>query len=324
MIAVLKVLRVAVVGLVAAGALACQSPPPEAKKGEAAPTVAAPAPVDPSAPTLKELQNATYTGVEEAGGPFTLTAGAWEGTPYEPGGASRPSVTFVRDFRLAGDLDGDGREEAVVLLAGATGGTGETSYLAVVRRAATGIENIATAPVGDRVQLRDGRLDGTRIVLDVVQGGEKDAGCCPGDLVTRTWEFAGGALKEAAPATTGRLSIETIGGTEWVLRSWAWDEPAAATPEVTLKLDGNRLVGGAGCNNYFASVKAGDSPGDIEIGPAGTTRKMCPQAEMAVEKRFLEQLAGVKQVRFVAGQLALPYTKKDQSFGVMLFERRAK
>jgi heat shock protein HslJ len=322
MVPVVKVFRAVGVGLLAAGTLACQSRPAEGKRTAAGPAPAPPA-ADRSAPPLKELQNATYKGVEEAGGPFTLTDGTWEGKPYEPGGASRPSVTFLRTFRLAGDLDGDGREEAVVLLAGATGGTGETSYLAVVRRAATGIENIATVPVGDRVQLRDGRLDGTRVVLDVVQGGEKDAGCCPGDLVTRNWALEAGALKEGAPATTGRLSIETLGGTEWVLRSWAWDEPAPATPEVTLKLDGNRLVGSAGCNNYFASAEAGDSPGDVKIGPAGTTRKMCPDAEMAVEKRFLEQLAGVKQVRFVAGQLAMPYTKKDQSFGVMLFERRA-
>jgi heat shock protein HslJ len=50
---------------------------------------------------------------------------------------------------------------------------------------------------------------------------------------------------------------------------------------------------------------------------------MCPEAEMAVEQRFLGQLAGVTQVRFVAGQLALPYAKKDRSSGVMLFDRRA-
>jgi len=89
-----------------------------------------------------------------------------------------------------------------------------------------------------------------------------------------------------------------------------------------LKLDGSRFVGISACNNYFASVKAGDSPGGVTVGPAGTTRKMCPDAEMAVEKRFLEQLAGVNRVQFMAGQLALPYTGKDQSFGVMLFERR--
>jgi heat shock protein HslJ len=198
------------------------------------------------------------------------------------------------------------------------------TYLAVARRGPAGVEHVATAPVGDRVQLRDGRLDGRRIVLDLVQAGQEDAGCCPGDLVTRTWELADGALKEGAPSTTGRLSIDTLGGTEWVLRWWAWDEPAPAAPEVTLRLDGSRLVGSAGCNNYFTPVKVGTSPGDVKVGPAGATRKMCPDAEMAVERRFLEQLAGVTQVRFVAGQLALPYARKDQSFGVMLFERRAR
>ena len=321
--------QIAVVAVLAASTLACQSRPPESSQATAAPATAVPAAtaaaqVEPSAPTFKELANAAYKGVEEAGGPFTLADGKWEGQPYEPGAASRPSVTLVRNFRLARDLDGDGREEAVVVVAGATGGTGETSYLAVVRRTAAGLENAATAPIGDRVQLRDGRLDGRRIVLDVVQGGQDDAGCCPGDLVTRTWELEAGALKEGAPTTTGRLSPTVLDGTEWVLRSWAWEEAAPATPEVTLKLEGSRFVGSAGCNSYFAPVKAGAQPGDLKLGPVGTTRKMCPEAEMAVEKRFTAQLAGVQQLRFTGGQLALPYAKTDQSFGVMLFERRAK
>jgi heat shock protein HslJ len=319
MIIRLNVSRIAAMGMLVAVSVACQSHQQEPAKPDAASAVA-----DLSAPTLKELQNATYKGVEEADGPFTLANGKWEGRPYEPGGASRPSVTFVRDIRLAGELDGDGREEAVVLLGGSAGGTGEMSYLAVVRRATSGLENLATAPVGDRVQLRDARIDGRRIVLDVVQAGEQDAMCCPGDLVTRTWELEGGALKEGAPTTTGRLSLDTLAGAEWVLRSWAWDEAAPATPEVTLKLDGTRLVGSAGCNNYFAPVKAGGQPGDLVVGPAGATRKMCRDPEMAVEARFLRQLSGVRQMRFMAGRLALPYQIKEESFGVMLFERRAK
>jgi heat shock protein HslJ len=140
--------------------------------------------------------------------------------------------------------------------------------------------------------------------------------------VTRTWELADAALNEAAPVKTGRLSLDTLAGTEWVLTWWAWDEAAPATPEVTLKLDGTRLVGSAGCNNFFAQVTPGDSPGDITIGPAGSTRKMCPEAEMAVEQRFLERLAGVTQIRFVAGELALPFAKQDATHGVMLFESR--
>jgi len=151
-------LRTSAVVLLVAGLSACQSKPPESK-GDATPA-AAPAAVDPSAPTLEEIKNASFKGVEEAEGPFTLANGTWQGKPYAEGGASAPSVTLVRNVRLSGDLDGDGRQEAVVLVAGATGGTGETSYLAVVKR--TGpqqLENIATAPVGDRVQVRDARLD---------------------------------------------------------------------------------------------------------------------------------------------------------------------
>lgn len=305
--------------VVAAG---CQPRPEESAAPATRLTSPAPAAELP-APALAELKNATYRGVEEAGGPFTLIDGTWQGKPYEPGGASAPRVTYVRDFRLAGDCDGDGAEEAVVLLAANAGGSGESSYLAVVGRAGGSVTNVATALIGDRVQVRMAKLDGRRIVLDLVQAGENDAACCPGDLVTRTWELAGAALKEGAVVKTGRLSLDVLAGSEWVLKAWAWDEAAPAVPEVTLTLDGARLAGSAGCNNYFAPVKAGGTPGDIQVGPAGSTRMMCPDAEMAVEQRFFAQLAGVSQMRFLAGQLALSYVKPDKALGVMLFERRA-
>ncbi len=312
---------VVAIALAGAGVSACQS-----RAGGAAPKAAqlvaqAPA-VDRSAPTLQELKNATYRGVEAAGPDCALVNGRWEGKPYEPGGASRPSVTFVRDFRLAGDLDGDGAEESVALLAASTGGTGEMSYVAVVGRPGGKITSIATAPIGDRVQVRDAQIDGRRIELDVVQAGEHDAACCPGDLVSRNWALQAGALKEGAPARTGRLSIETLAGTEWVLHAWAWDELAPATPVVTVKFDGIRLAGHARCNNYFAQMKPGDQPGELNVGPAGATRMMCPESAMTVETRFLQQLGGVTQMRFMAGQLALPYANKDKTFGVMLFDRR--
>ena len=309
-------------GLLAVVAAGCQPRSEESAAPAARLTSPAPA-VALSAPALAELKNATYQGVEEAGGPFTLTDGTWQGKPYEPGGASAPRVTYVRDFRLAGDCDGDGAEEAVVLLAANAGGSGEASYLAVVGRAGGRVANVATALIGDRVQVRAAKLDGRRIVLDLVQAGENDAACCPGDLVTRAWELTGATLKEGAAVEAGRLSLGVLTGSEWVLTHWSWDEAAPAAPKVTLKLDGARLAGSAGCNGYFAPVKAGGTPGDIQVGPAGSTRMMCPDAEMAVEQRFFAQLAGVTQMRFLAGQLALTYVKPDKTLGVMLFGRRA-
>lgn len=234
-----------------------------------------------------------------------LTSGRWEGEPYEKGGASRPVVTFLRDFRLAGDLDGDGGEEAVVLLAQSSGGSGEFIYLAAVGRRDGAPSNLATVPLGDRVAVRAGRIENGRVVLDVVQPGEGDARCCPGDLVTRSWELQGGALEERAPERRGRLTPEAIGGTEWLLRSWTVDEDAAAEPPITLHFEGGHFAGSSGCNQYAASVAAAVTPGDLTVGPAASTRKMCLEPAMSAEARFLHSLESVTQFSFMAGQLAL-------------------
>ena len=278
--------------------------------------------VAPPAPTLRELKNATYSGFDVVKTPITLKDGRWEGEPYEAGGASRPTISFVRDFHLNGDLEGDGSDDAVVLLAESAGGSGENIYLAVVAHRDGKLRNIGTARIGDRVQIRTVCIAGRDIVVDLVQAGVGDAACCPGELVTRRWQLgAAGLVETQAPSKPGRLTLETIAGTEWVLRAWNVNDPAPAKPEVTLALTDGKLAGGAGCNRYFAPAKSGEMPGDVTVGPAGTTRMMCPPDQMAVEHRFLQQLAGVKKFGFMVGQLALSY-ETDGVSGVMLFDAR--
>ena len=96
--------------------LVASQPHPEA----AASPMTAPA----GPPTLAELKNATYAGFEEPASPVTLKDGLWEGESLQPGGTSRPRVSLGGDFHLLGDLDGDGAEEAVVVLAQSSGGSG--------------------------------------------------------------------------------------------------------------------------------------------------------------------------------------------------------
>jgi heat shock protein HslJ len=274
-----------------------------------------------SAPALAELQNATYQGFETAPGPVTLVDGRWEGSPYVAGGAARPSVYLVPDFRLVGDLTGDGSEEAVVLLGENAGGTGEYMYLTVMARSDGGVRQIAATRLGDRVQIRTARIEAGRIILGLVQAGPTDPMCCPGDLVTREFEVRSEGLTElASAAPAGRLSLDTIGGTEWVLRSWSWDEPAPSEPRVTLRFEGGKLVGTAGCNRYFAPVTAGRLPGSVTVGPAGATRMACAAPAMAAESRFLGQLAGVTKFDFRSTRLALTY-RRQGGVGTMLFER---
>ena len=274
---------------------------------------------DLSAPTLDELKNTTYSGLEIQG-TVTLKDGNWMGKPFVEGGASRPAVYFVRDFRLTGDVDRDERDEAVVLLGENSGGSGQHIYLAVVERQGSTLRNVATKLLGDRIQLREARIEAGRIFLDLVQAGKEDAACCPGELVTRGWELGPEGLVElAVPGKPGRLSPETIAGTEWTLRSWDTDEPAPEEPEVTLLFQDGRFSGRSGCNRYFAAVKPGEMPGDLYVGPAGSTRMACPEPEMKVETRFLEQLGKAKKFGFMVGQLMLSY-QKENSRGVMLFD----
>jgi len=273
-------------------------------------------PASGGAPTLEQLRNASYDGLEDVG-PVTLVEGRWEDEP------NRLAVSFPRDFHVIGDLDGSAPDEAVVLLAVSTGGSGTFTYLAVVGERNGQAVNIATAPLGDRVAVRDLRIEDRTIVVDVLQAGADDAMCCPGELATRRWRLEGHTLTETPPGgeTTSRLSLETLGAGTWVLSSWSFDESAPSSPEVTLQLSEGRLVGSSGCNTYTTSATPGDMPGDVTIGPVAGTRMMCPDAEMDVEGRFLTQLAGVTKYGFMLGQLALTY-RTDDSVDVMLFERR--
>jgi heat shock protein HslJ len=276
-----------------------------------------------SAPTLKELKNASYSGIEGLKAPIKLSDGKWKGRPYKKGSTSRPVVNLVGDLRVTGDLDGDGTDDAVVLLNYAPGGTGQLLHLAVMARKNGRIPNVATTLIGDRVQIRDVRIEQQRLLIDVVRSGPKDAKCCPGEVTTLGWTLEPGGKLKPFITTVGRsrLRLETLGKTEWVLRSWDLKESPPKQPVVTLVFKDGRFTGSSGCNHYFAPAKEGSIPGDVEVGTAGTTRKSCPENDMAVERRFLDQLVRVKKFGFLVTRLALSW-EKDGIWKTMLFDKR--
>lgn len=276
----------------------------------------------PPAPTWDQLRNGTYHGAGEES-TLTLRDGRWEGVPYLEGGAARPSANLLEGFRLLGDVDGDGTDDAFVLLASRAGGTGENTYLALVKNQNGVPVNTATALVGDRVQIRDGRLESRRVVLDVVQAGPSDALCCPGELAMRTWDVVTGGLRESAPPdSTRRLTLDAMGGAEWVLRTWTMDEPAPGEPRVTLREADGILSGRAACNGYSARPRPGDMPGLFTTGPIVSTRMACPDSVMRIESRYFDLLQRARQFGFVAGRLVISY-EKDGVPGVMSFDRAA-
>jgi heat shock protein HslJ len=272
-------------------------------------------------PSWDQLRNATYQSVGEES-TLTLRAGHWEGAPYLDGGAARPSADLLEGFRLVGDVDGDGVDDALVLIASRSGGTGENTYLALVQTKAGAPVNTSTALVGDRIQIRRGMLEGRRIVLEAVQAGPSDALCCPGELVSRSWQVVSGTLQESAtPDSTARLTLDAIEG-EWVLRKWTRDELAPGEPRVTLRVADGVLNGRAACNGYSSRPRAGDMPGVFTVGPVVSTRVACPDSVMKIETRYFDLLGRVRQFGFIAGRLVLSY-EKDSLDAAMIFDRVA-
>ena len=294
----------------------------EIAKLYAATTAASKVPIERSPPTLEEMKNATYKGLANIGDRVSLVDGKWQGRPSASESPIRPIVQLLEPLRIIGDMNGDGVEEAVVLLNLSTGGTGQLVHIAVVGRRRGRVENLATRMIGDRVQIRDVRIRDQKLFVDLVRAGAQDAMCCPGEVATQAWTLAkNGTLTAVAPTEKpSRLTLETLGSVEWILKSWDVGEQASEDARVTLTYKDGRFAGAGGCNQYFASVKDGNTPGEIDVGPIGATRKSCPEAESEVEAKFFERLAQVKKYGFWLSQLALSY-ERGGVWRTMLFSK---
>ncbi len=267
----------------------------------------------PAAPTPEELAGATYTDIEDLG-PVTLHAGKWEGAPLSDGDASRPRLRLSEGFRLAGDLDGDGANEAVAYLIYSSGGTGNFGYLAVMARKDGEIVQRAIGPVGDRVQIREARIEGTSIVLGVLQAGPDDGLCCPTRLATRRFAVQNGRLIETASEVTGTASLSMLEGRHWVLRKLDGNEAGAAAGESTLVFASGTLSGSTGCNRYQGPVGDRDAATGLVVGSLVTTRMACPEPVMVQEQAFLERLSQAETFQFLVGDLVLSGPKGTLTF----------
>jgi len=256
----------------------------------------------PGAPAIGELAETTFAGIYDH--PVTLDDGRWEGEPFVEEGASRPTVGLVMHFRLTGDLDGDGQEEAAVLLWESSGGSGTRLYLAATGRHNKHIENLATALIGDRVQVRTGRVSGNRVILDLIQAGPDDAACCPTQKAKKTWALDPEGLMLVSTEITGTLSVADLQGPDWVLAELGRDRPVTAGVEITLSFEDDRVAGAGGCNRYFGSVNSA-APGELRFSGMGATRMACPEPAMNLEQRYLNVLAGATSYSFLAGRLVL-------------------
>ena len=268
----------------------------------------------PPAPTLTQLENATYSGVIEQ--PITLESGSYVGAPFIEGVESRPGVLLWNDLIAFGDVDASAGDEAAVLLSSASGGSGERVYLAVVGISEGRPVNLGTVLIGDRVKVRTLSIVEGKIVLDVVEAGGRDAACCPTQLARRSYELEGEELHKVSSEALGTLSLKTLEGTEWQL-IWLDEQAPQVIRLPTLNVAEGALSGFGGCNSYNGTIKE-RAPGEIKVSALASTRMACPSAEMDVEQQFLQRLEQVDRYTFVAGRLALSGERGDGGFLLLL------
>jgi hypothetical protein len=148
----------------------------------------------PAELSIETLGNATYRGVLNE--PVSLTGGRYEGQPFVEGGASRPTVSLMTAPVAYGDLNGDGQNDAAVLLVSDSGGSGTFIYLAVVESRDGAPFNAATTLLGDRGQVRSLTIDGGRLVVNLLSHAADDPACCPTLETTRAFRLMGEQLAD--------------------------------------------------------------------------------------------------------------------------------
>lgn len=197
----------ATIALVAA-IVACSAPPtptpPPSPTLQPSPT-AVPTKVSPTATatplpvmSMDAVKNAEYT-IE---GPATGKAKLTNGTFKEPIPRSSASVTIqMTDVSAVGDLNGDGAQDAAVILTANTGGSGVFYYLYGVLNDKGTPKPSMPEPLGDRIKLKSLAIQGSEIVVDFLTQGPKDSMANPTLAVTRKYKLQDNKLISTTPVT---------------------------------------------------------------------------------------------------------------------------
>ena len=93
---------------------------------------------------------------------------------------------------------------------------------------------------------------------------------------------------------TSSMSVNELVGTEWVLEDLGGSGVADRVQSSVRFEKDDKIVGWGGCNRYFAGFRS--DGGSIDIGPIGSTRRICPPVVMDQEERFLKALEKARSV----------------------------
>ena len=112
-----------------------------------------------------------------------------------------------------------------------------------------------------------------------------------------------------------RIGADAFNSTDWVLQEID-GRSVIDRVQSTMRFEGNdRIVGWGGCNRYFAAVRSGFN--FFEVGPIGSTRRICPPVVMEQEERFFAVLQKARGIRMQGADLVIDCegTAKPLKFG---------
>lgn len=168
---------------------------------------------DAAALTDEALANATYQSEYVESGEVTLTDGVYHVEPAAGEVGPRVHVELVEEWNTYGDLNGDGVDDAAVILSSNTGGSGVFFDVAAVLNQGGEPQHVASAFLGDRVVINSLAITDGTIVVDMIQQAADDPLCCPSQRTVRTYalddsglvllseEFPEGAASKSAAET---------------------------------------------------------------------------------------------------------------------------
>lgn len=199
----------------------------------------------PAALAWPTLRNATYqTSLVPRGA--ALRDGIYD-VEAAPGSASRVIVRLA-DTGAFGDLDGDGGLDAAVILVSSGGGSGTFVELAAVRNDAGAPHPSRAALLGDRVLIREVRIDARRIVVRMRARGATDPQTLLTREITRTYELVSDGLV-------------LRGETESEIRSSPAEDFVYSPQRIDLRAGASQTVGGSLAPGQAASYVVRGAPG---------------------------------------------------------------
>lgn len=162
--------------------------------------------------TLQSLPNQRYNiplldqALPENGSLVQLQDGSFEQRYADS--ASGVQVRFVQG--QTGDLNGDGLEDAVAILAVNTGGSGTFINLAALLASAEGAHPLPAVFLGDRVQIKALDIQAGQVVVKLLTQGVDDPQCCPSEEATKTFVLGGDLLLTPEQALVAPLAEQAI------------------------------------------------------------------------------------------------------------------